>query len=861
METPTRVEFPGGESYTQLRVRALAALEAIRARHRGETGGDRQPRWRPARDARRLPAHARRGDLPDRPELRRDQHRRLDRRQPARARSQRAANDDRSPTARLPAGARLRSAGRGHESRRALRAATATAWVSTTHVRASAATIPQAGASTRHERAGVWRAIAERRDIRRFRPDPLPDELVRRLLEAAHRAPSVGLMQPWRFIVVRDEQTKTAMQALAARERLVQADHFDERTRQYPRPQDRRHPRSTGQRLRLLRPRRRQRRGARPAHDPRHRPLQHLPRDREPLARRPRRRRRRRLGLLLPRTDDLRALLGLPEHVVPVAWLCLGYPDERPARPGLEAAGWERRRPLDELVHTERWGGDPAASNGATAPTTDMPGPRDRRCRTGRTTLAVTVRPGDPAAAMRIRDASDELVKPVGSLGGLETLLERWAIATGTLPPQPSRAPASSSSPPTTASPDTRVSLYPARVGAQVAAAAARGETAIGVLADALGAELVVADVGLEGAAVPELVDRRVADGSADITLGPALTQQQLRSRRSRLGITLATSLAERCDVLVLGEIGIGNTTVAAALLAALTGLAPEAVCGRGTGLDAQGLARKRATVAAALATNAPDPHDPLECLRRVGGLELAALVGALLAAAAAEAPRRARRVRRRRRRTRRLPPPASAARLPDRRTPIRRTRTPPRAHRTRPRAAARPTPAPRRSQRRSPRPPAHRPRLASSTTACAASTKHGSTVRNQERRSERDPPEADSRRTPIQQPGSGVRIPLDKLNRDAANRENKRWKSTDLKPILILDPAARTHTCTRRGGVRSKIPANRLGRAGLEPATLGLKVRENKLKGTRVLELASQGACALGVPDGRVRRIPRRTR
>ncbi len=72
------------------------------------------------------------------------------------------------------------------------------------------------------ERTGVWRAIAERRDIRRFRPDPLPDDLVHRLLEAAHQAPSVGLMQPWRFIVVRSDETKAAMQALAARERLVQ---------------------------------------------------------------------------------------------------------------------------------------------------------------------------------------------------------------------------------------------------------------------------------------------------------------------------------------------------------------------------------------------------------------------------------------------------------------------------------------------------------------------------------------------------------------------------------------------------------------------------------------------------------------
>jgi nicotinate-nucleotide--dimethylbenzimidazole phosphoribosyltransferase len=88
--------------------------------------------------------------------------------------------------------------------------------------------------------------------------------------------------------------------------------------------------------------------------------------------------------------------------------------------------------------------------------------------------------------------------------------------------------------------------------------------------------------------------------------------------------------------VIVLGEIGIGNTTVAAALLAALTGLSPEAVSGRGTGLDAQGLERKRSTVAAALGANPVSRADPLECLRCLGGHEFAALVGAMLAVAAA---------------------------------------------------------------------------------------------------------------------------------------------------------------------------------------------------------------------------------
>ena len=241
------------------------------------------------------------------------------------------------------------------------------------------------------------------------------------------------------------------------------------------------------------------------------------------------------------------------------------------------------------------------------------------------------------AAAVRVRDTSDELVKPIGSLGGLETLIERWAMATGAPPPTQPRAGILVFAADHGVS-KRSVSLYPARVGAQVAAAAARGETAIGVLARALGVELVVADVGLAGEPVPGPLDRRVSSGTADITTGPALSPEQLRTA-IEAGHTLARDLAKDCEVIVLGEIGIGNTTVAAALLAGLTGLPPAAVCGRGTGLDAQGLEHKRKMVAAALAANTPDRADPLDCLRRLGGLEFAALVGALLASAAAQRP------------------------------------------------------------------------------------------------------------------------------------------------------------------------------------------------------------------------------
>jgi nicotinate-nucleotide--dimethylbenzimidazole phosphoribosyltransferase len=230
----------------------------------------------------------------------------------------------------------------------------------------------------------------------------------------------------------------------------------------------------------------------------------------------------------------------------------------------------------------------------------------------------------DTRRTIDVRDRSDDLVKPAGSLGALESLVERWAAATGAPPPaEPRPAIAIFAADHGVAA--RGASLFPSRVSAQVAAAAGRGETAIGVLARAHDARLEVVDVGL-GA------------GTADFTSGPAMTSAELDAALER-GRAVAAELTESADVLIVGEIGIGNTTAAAALLAALTGLPPEDVCGRGTGLDAQGLERKRALVAEALAVNGPDRDDPLGCLRRVGGLELAAIVGAIFGAAAARTP------------------------------------------------------------------------------------------------------------------------------------------------------------------------------------------------------------------------------
>lgn len=477
------------------------------------------------------------------------------------------------------------------------------------------------------ERRAVWRAIRERRDIRKFRPDPISDALLTRLLEAAHAAPSVGLSQPWRFIVVRDEQTRNVVHAAAQRERLVQAKFFDERSTQFLD-------------LKLE--------GIREAPvsicvccdrgDPDEEVLgRHSVRDADIystclaienlwLAARA-----EGVGVgwvSFYQPDELSELLHLTPRVVPIAWLCVGYPDERPVRPGLEASGWDRRQALSRVIFHERFddvaiGHDDRLLDTDAHPATPPP--------VWCAQLVERVRPGDAASGVKVRDADDELVKPLGSLGGLEQVVQRWAVATGSAPPV-DMTPGIVVFAGDHGVSARHVSLFDTHVSNQIAEAAARGATAIGVLARSHGAALSIVDVGLAGERAPGVRDRRVASSTSDISRGPAMTHDQLRDA-VHVGYFEARAMAASCDVLIVGEIGIGNTTVASALLAALTGSSPREVCGRGTGLDAQGLDRKRAIVEEALRTNTPDANDALECLRRVGGFEFAALVGAMFAA------------------------------------------------------------------------------------------------------------------------------------------------------------------------------------------------------------------------------------
>ncbi|HKB23637.1 MAG TPA: nicotinate-nucleotide--dimethylbenzimidazole phosphoribosyltransferase [Methylomirabilota bacterium] len=233
----------------------------------------------------------------------------------------------------------------------------------------------------------------------------------------------------------------------------------------------------------------------------------------------------------------------------------------------------------------------------------------------------------------------DSLTKPPGSLGRLEELALGLAVLRG-------GAPAVDRPVIFTFAADhgvvaEGVSAYPQVVTAQMVENFLRGGAAVNVLARQAGARVVVADFGVANpiGRSPELRSCPIAPGTANMTAGPAMTRAQAE-RAIEQGARLALEAIDGgADLLGTGEMGIGNTTAASAITAALTGAPPERVTGRGTGVDDAVLARKVHVVARALEVNAPDPRDGLDVLAKVGGFEIAGLVGVILAGASRRVP------------------------------------------------------------------------------------------------------------------------------------------------------------------------------------------------------------------------------
>ena len=240
---------------------------------------------------------------------------------------------------------------------------------------------------------------------------------------------------------------------------------------------------------------------------------------------------------------------------------------------------------------------------------------------------------GREEVAAAARAALDAKTKPRGSLGRLEDLAVRIAEIRGSPAPGQLRAAV------VVAAGDHGVaahgvSAYPPEVTAQMLANFAAGGAAVCVLARRAGADLHVFDLGVASPPVPGVRDLRVGAGTADLTVGPAMTAEQL-DRCLDAGASVAAELADQgIGIVALGEMGIGNTTSASALATALLDVDPLAVCGRGTGIDDDGLARKVAAVRSALIANQVDFGDGRSVLAALGGFEIAFLAGLAIAAA-----------------------------------------------------------------------------------------------------------------------------------------------------------------------------------------------------------------------------------
>jgi nicotinate-nucleotide--dimethylbenzimidazole phosphoribosyltransferase len=253
--------------------------------------------------------------------------------------------------------------------------------------------------------------------------------------------------------------------------------------------------------------------------------------------------------------------------------------------------------------------------------------------------LVASIAPPSADGESAARRHLDSLTKPPGSLGRLEEIALRLAVLRG-------RAPEVARPVIFTFAADhgvvaEGVSAYPQVVTAQMVENFLRGGAAVNVLARQAGARVVVANFGVATPMPhsPDLVECVIGPGTGNIAIGPAMPREQA-VRAIETGARLAAeALDAGADLLATGEMGIGNTTAASAITAAITESAPERVTGRGTGVDDAALSRKVETVRRALAVNRPDPHDGLDVLAKVGGFEIGGLAGVILAGAARRVP------------------------------------------------------------------------------------------------------------------------------------------------------------------------------------------------------------------------------
>ncbi|MFE7172874.1 nicotinate-nucleotide--dimethylbenzimidazole phosphoribosyltransferase [Streptomyces sp. NPDC057616] len=486
---------------------------------------------------------------------------------------------------------------------------------------------PAAPAYDDAEREAVLKVMRERRDIRNgFRSDPIPHEVLLRVLEAAHTAPSVGHSQPWDFVVIRSADTRRSMHELAMRQRDAYAKSLPKgRAKQF---KELKIEAILDTPVNIVVT-------ADPTRGGRHTLGRHTQPQMAPysaalavenlwLAARA-----EGLGVGWVSFFDEREMvrsLGLPEHLEVIAYLCVGYVDEFPDEPELMQAGWSKRRPLSWVVHEETYG------------RRALPGeePHDLLAET-----VAQIRPLDAKALGEAWERQKRMTKPAGALGMLEIISAQLSGLSRQCPPPIPEPAAVAIFAGDHGVHAQGVTPWPQEVTAQMVANFLGGGAVCNAFAGQVGAEVCVVDVGVatDLPATPGLLPRKVRAGTSDMTTGPAMTREEAK-QAIEVGIETARDLvAAGNKALLTGEMGIANTTASAALISVFTDTDPAEVTGRGTGINDETLARKTEVVRRAIEVHQPDPADPIGVLAAIGGFEHAAMVGLLLGGASLRTP------------------------------------------------------------------------------------------------------------------------------------------------------------------------------------------------------------------------------
>lgn len=250
-----------------------------------------------------------------------------------------------------------------------------------------------------------------------------------------------------------------------------------------------------------------------------------------------------------------------------------------------------------------------------------------------------SIKPFNEEKAQEADRHSDSLTKPPGSLGKLEVVARQLAGVTGELWPDMSRKAVIIMAADHGVC-EEGVSAFPQSVTPQMVMNFLNGGAAVNVLARQANAEVVCVDIGVNAPLEHErLVSRKLLHGTANMAKGAAMTREEA-IQGILTGIDIVDEQVKKgIRLFATGEMGIGNTTASAAITSVMTGLSPEQSVGRGTGINDAGWQNKVEVVKRAIALNAPNADDPIDVLAKVGGIEIAGLVGVIIGAAASGCP------------------------------------------------------------------------------------------------------------------------------------------------------------------------------------------------------------------------------